>query len=223
MKFAGGQALAGAAASSSGNAQTQRFQHIGAARAAGDRAVAVLDDRHPAGRREQRRAGGDVETAGAVAAGADDIDGRAARQESRAGAPGAAWPARSRAVRRRRRPWRAAPPARAPAKRGRSVRIGQDAEQLLGLAAALRSRRSSSRSSELTRALARQRCARTSAQLRKFPSSRGPSGVRMLSGWNCTPSTVSVAVAHAHDLALRRARADTQAPAACVSGAAISE
>ena len=38
-------------------------------------------------------------------------------------------------------------------------------------------------------------------RFRKLASRRGPSGVRMLSGWNCTPSMGCCAVAHAHDLA----------------------
>ena len=40
------------------------------------------------------------------------------------------------------------------------------------------------------------------AGARKFPSSCFPSSVRIDSGWNCTPSTRQLAVAHAHDLAL---------------------
>src|SRR5690606_6810239 len=42
--------------------------------AARDRAIAVLDDRGPARGREQRRAGRQVQAAGTVAPGADDVD-----------------------------------------------------------------------------------------------------------------------------------------------------
>ncbi len=41
---------------------------------------------------------------------------------------------------------------------------------------------------------------------RKFRSSRGPSGVRIDSGWNCTPCVGAVAVAHRHHLAVGGAR-----------------
>ena len=55
--------------------QTQLFEHIGAARAAGDRAIPVLDDGQPASGDQQRGARGDVHTARGIATGADDVDG----------------------------------------------------------------------------------------------------------------------------------------------------
>ncbi len=54
----------------------ERGQHVGAARARRDRAVAVLGDRHAARRRDERRRGRDVEGAPAVAAGAAGVDHR---------------------------------------------------------------------------------------------------------------------------------------------------
>jgi hypothetical protein len=68
-------------------AHADGFQHVGAAAAARDAAIAVLDDGDAAGRGEQRGAGGQVQAAGAVAAGAHDVEqrprgvnGRLARQ-----------------------------------------------------------------------------------------------------------------------------------------------
>ena len=55
--------------------QAELLEHIGAARTAGDGTVAVLDDRHPTGRDQQRGAGGDVDAARSVTARADDVDG----------------------------------------------------------------------------------------------------------------------------------------------------
>ena len=61
--------------------QAERFQQVGAPRAARHRAVAVLDDGHAQRRDEQRRARREIEASGAVAAGPDDVDrGRARRQ-----------------------------------------------------------------------------------------------------------------------------------------------
>ena len=50
-------------------------QHVGGARARRQRAVAVLGDRHAGARDDEGGAGRDVDRAGAVAAGADDVDG----------------------------------------------------------------------------------------------------------------------------------------------------
>ncbi len=60
------------------------FDQIGAAAAARDRAVAVLDDRQAAGRREQRRAVDRFRLPGGIAAGADDVD-RVERRPASAG------------------------------------------------------------------------------------------------------------------------------------------
>ena len=50
-------------------------EHVGGARLGGDAAVAVLGDLDAGAGRDQRRAGGDIVGAVAVAAGADDVDG----------------------------------------------------------------------------------------------------------------------------------------------------
>ena len=52
----------------------QRFEHVGAAALARCRAVAVFGDRDAAAGDDQRRRGRDVDRAGAVAAGADDVE-----------------------------------------------------------------------------------------------------------------------------------------------------
>ena len=44
----------------------------------------------------------------------------------------------------------------------------------------------------------------------KFCSSSWPCSVRIASGWNCTPSTAQLAVAHAHDLAVLGRRRDLE-------------
>jgi hypothetical protein len=53
----------------------ERGQHVGRARLRGERAVAVLGDRHARAGDDEGGAGGDVVGAGRVAAGADDVDG----------------------------------------------------------------------------------------------------------------------------------------------------
>src|SRR3546814_2367373 len=53
----------------------QRLQHVAGAALGGGGAVAVLGDRHAAGRHHELAGGGDVIAAGAVAAGAADVDG----------------------------------------------------------------------------------------------------------------------------------------------------
>jgi hypothetical protein len=73
--------------------QAERLQHVGAAAARGDRAVAVLGDAHAAGRREERRARRQVEAVRAIPTRAYHIGDR------RAG--GDAGPARQRAHRER--------------------------------------------------------------------------------------------------------------------------
>ena len=50
----------------------------------------------------------------------------------------------------------------------------------------------------------------------------GPSGVRMLSGWNCTPSTAS-SRCRTPMISPSAVRADTSSTAGSVSGFAISE
>ena len=52
---------------------------------------------------------------------------------------------------------------------------------------------------------------------RKFCSSAWPCSVRIDSGWNCTPSTARLAVAHAHDLAVLRLRASPRGTAGRLS------
>ena len=53
----------------------ERGERVGGAGARGQRAVAVLGDRHAAAGDDEGGAGRDVERARAVAAGADDVDG----------------------------------------------------------------------------------------------------------------------------------------------------
>ena len=67
-------AIARSTTSGPTDVDAERGQHVGGAALRGERAVAVLGDRHAAGGHDQRGAGGDVERAGAVAAGADDVD-----------------------------------------------------------------------------------------------------------------------------------------------------
>src|SRR5271168_2410351 len=55
-----------------------RFEHVCGAYSAADRSIAVLGDRHAGGRGNQRRAGRNVESAGAVAAGAASVEHLAA-------------------------------------------------------------------------------------------------------------------------------------------------
>src|SRR5208283_5467058 len=51
-----------------------RFEHVGRADRAADRSVAMLGDRYAGGRCNQRRAGRNVESAGAVAAGPASVE-----------------------------------------------------------------------------------------------------------------------------------------------------
>ena len=64
-------------------AESECLDEVGAAAAAGNGAIAVLDDRQAAGGRQQRRARRQVETAGGVAARADDVDGIETRRQFR--------------------------------------------------------------------------------------------------------------------------------------------
>ena len=64
----------------------ERCQHVGRARARGQRAVAVLGDRDAGAGDDERGAGRHVDRARAVAAGADDVDG-----VGRAPRPAASW------------------------------------------------------------------------------------------------------------------------------------
>ena len=59
-------------------------------------------------------------------------------------------------------------------------------------------------------------------ELQEIPQQCGPSGVRMLSGWNCTPSTVSVRW-RTPMISPSAVRALTSSSGGSVSGAAISE
>ena len=63
--------------------QAQLFDQVGAAAAAGDRAVAVLDDRHAAGGGQQRRTGREIQAPGGISSGADEIDRIESRREAR--------------------------------------------------------------------------------------------------------------------------------------------
>ena len=68
----------------------ERRQHVGRARFRREIAVAVLGHRHAAAGDDERRRGRDVEGAGAVAAGADGVDGARRRLDrQRLGAHGA--------------------------------------------------------------------------------------------------------------------------------------
>ena len=114
------------------NRQPQGFEHVRAAAAARDRAVAVLDDRHAAGGGQERGAGGDVEASGGITAGADDVEGAQAR--------GQLGPVRQAAHRLREAPHFIGHQAlgrerreQRPRHRGRQLRVGQVSEQLLGL------------------------------------------------------------------------------------------
>ena len=54
----------------------ERLQHVGRSRSAGEAPVAMLGHPHPGSRHDERRAGGDVEGAGAPATGAAGVDQR---------------------------------------------------------------------------------------------------------------------------------------------------
>jgi hypothetical protein len=121
-----------APASSSGSVKPSCSIEIGAAAAARDRAVAVLDDGHPAGGRQQRRSGGQIEAAGGIAAGADDVDRieqvrqlRLARQRAHRAGEAAHF---GRVI-----PLARSAASTAPASAGASAGIGQQAEQRKGL------------------------------------------------------------------------------------------
>ena len=193
--------------------QAERLEHVGAAGAARDRAVAVLDDGSAAGGREQRRAGGEVEAAGAVAAGADDVDRAQRRAAAAAGAPARASRWRSRAalgghaLGAQRRQQRAG-------QRRRQLGVGQRAQQLarlrLGEVAARRAGARAAGSAAPCVASARR------VELAgSFPCSAGPRASARSPGWNCTPSTcssrwrtpmISPSVGARRDLELRRQR-----------------
>ena len=52
---------------------------------------------------------------------------------------------------------------------------------------------------------------------------RWPCSEAMLSGWNCTPCTGAIAVAHAHDHAVIGVRGRHFSASGIVSGAIVSE
>ena len=72
----------------------ERRQHVGGAALRRQRPIAMLGHRHAAAGDDQRRAGRDVERAGAVAAGADDVDGVLAVRRRAAPAPASPGPRR---------------------------------------------------------------------------------------------------------------------------------
>ena len=98
--------------------RAERFEHVGRAAARADAAVAVLGDRQPAGRGDERRRGRDVDQARAVAAGPAAIG----ITDSRAGRTAA--PRRSARARRRSSPRRSRPSseARSACRRSRPAR-----------------------------------------------------------------------------------------------------
>ena len=207
--------------------QAERFEHIGAAGAAGDGAIAVFEHRHAAGGRQQRGARRDVEAAGSVAAGPHDIDCRAARRECAACAPAGACRGQSRALRPRRRLCCAEPPAARPPSPA-SLSGSVSCVSSSSASDSRRSRRSSSRSRVSRRdgiaALRREPCAlaRSAVKPQEILHQRGPSGVRMLSGWNCTPSTIKRRW-RTPMISPSGVRAVTSSSGGRVSGAAISE
>ena len=112
--------------------QAERLEQVGAAGAARDRAVAVLDDAHAHRGDQQRGAGREVEAARRVAAGADDVDGRRpGRQVGRRASEriAAAKPRTSSAV----TPLTRSAASSAPGHRRRHRRIGQRDQQLARL------------------------------------------------------------------------------------------
>ena len=154
------------------------------------RAIAVLDHGNAAGRGQQRRAGGKIEAAGLVAAGADDVDGARAAARSSAGAPARACAARSRAARPASRPWRAArPAAHRPAAAACPDRSAprSSSPRLVSLSASPLQQLDRACRADVSCAMVL-RAARSVQEI--AASAAGPAGVSTLSGWNCTPSTM---------------------------------
>ncbi len=192
--------------------ESQLFDEVGAAAAAGHGAVAMLDHGQAAGCREQRGAGGQVQAPRRVAASTHDIDG--IKSGGQCGLAGQV-PHRTReasnlgsrhALGTQCRQERAG-------HRGGEIGLGQGTEQFgrlrLGEVMSLEKMFESDalaghlprlplhgtvalratlpfRASPSVRVSS---CFERFAGFKKFPMRRGPSGVSTLSGWNCTPST----------------------------------
>ncbi len=198
----------------------ERLQHVGAAGLRRHRPAAVLRDARAGGGGDEHRRGGDVERVRGVAAGADDVDqvllvrDLDARRElahdlRRRGdlADGFLLDPQSDGERRDhdRRRFAAHDPAH--------QREHLVVEDLPVLDRALQGFLHGDGHVVLWRGLgqAMASAATDAGMARKFRSSAWPCSVRMASGWNCTPSTARVAVAHAHDLAIFGGGAHPQA------------
>ncbi len=190
----GGQALRGAFFIQR-QCKAQRLEHIRAAGLARHRTVAVLDHRQARGRGQQRRTGGKVEAAGAIATGADDVhrihaalDARTARQRAHAHGKAAQFHGRHALGADRRQ--------QCTAQRRRQRFIGEADQQLARLIGGKCTliEHGIEPGAHLYRVgghLASSYSLRSGAvSFRKLPISCGPSGVSTLSGWNCTPSMV---------------------------------
>ena len=161
----------------------EALEHVGRTDASADRPIAVLGDRHAGRRRDQRRAGRDVERAGAVAAGPGGIEHVAAVEVERA----------------RPRPHRARAAGQFGGRLALELERDQEArDQRLGRLAVEDLAHHALGAGGVERAAGEHRVERVAqfahaaTCLRKFASSRLPSGVPIDSGWNWMPSIGNV-------------------------------
>ena len=166
-------------------AQPEGLEDVRASAAAGHGPVAVLHHRQACRRREQSRTGGQVEASRPVSARADDVD--------RLQAIGKGGPAREPPHRPREPPnllrrlaLQSQPCQESPGNGGRQTILSQLCHQRGGLVLGQVVSVEQAIEKEIHESLP------ATSKSRKFRRSRSPSGVRMLSGWNCTPSARSV-------------------------------
>ena len=180
----------------------ERLEHVGAPHFDDSARLPCLATATPHAGDHDRRERRDVDVPRAVAAGAAGVDHALAPRTS----SGVMRDCASRAPRRRaRRPSRPSRAARRAARRSAPASpapsmISPTTVGHLGarqVAAARSTRASASRDAPARSSVAR-------VPSRKFASSFLPAVVMIDSGWNCTPSTGELLVAHAHDLVLPR-------------------
>ena len=173
--------------------EPQGLKHVSAAGTARHATVAVLDDLYTTRRRQQTRSRRQVQAPGTIAARADGVDAPDTGRDGRAPGQRPHGPREAPDLRRR----LAFHPERRQHARGqRRGRLGIRQRPQQGLCLGLR--QVLPRQQLLQRLSERQRCHHTTsrstrpASPRKFSRSPTPQGVRMLSGWNCTPSMAAL-------------------------------